>query len=178
MLKKTYSKTKPVCKVTFTLPVEAAPDAEKVALLGDFNDWNAQQGPEMKKQKGYYEATLELEAGRRYEFRYLIDGKRWENDWDADGYVPSPFTGITNSVLILEAVAVEAPAQKEQKPASKPASKKEPVKAEAKPVAKKEAPKTAAKPAAKQQAPKAEAKTVKPASTAKPAKSDLKSTKK
>ncbi len=134
MLKKAYSKTRSVCKVTFTLPVEAAPDAEKVSLLGDFNDWNAQEGPAMKRSKGHYEATLELPAGRSYEFRYLIDGKRWENDWDADGYTPSPFGGITNSVLVLEASNEEKPVKPAaaKKTAVKPALKTGPVTSSAK----------------------------------------------
>lgn len=169
MLKKAYSKTKPVCKVTFSLPIEAAPDAEKVFVLGDFNDWNAQEAPEMKKTQSHFEATIELAAGRRYEFRYLIDGKRWENDWDADGYEPSPFAGIANSIIVLDAVSVKpAAADPAEKPAakkqSKPAAKAAPA---AKPVEKapaKPAPvaKPAAKPAAKAQ-PKTTAKPVKTA---------------
>jgi predicted flap endonuclease-1-like 5' DNA nuclease len=114
MLKKAYSTTQSVCKVTFSLPIEAAPDAEKVMLVGDFNDWNTQAAPVLKKGKKQFETAVELAAGRSYEFRYLIDNKRWENDWDADDYVPSPFAGITNSVLTLDAVAVQsaAPAPK------------------------------------------------------------------
>lgn len=160
MLKKSYSKTKAVCKVTFALPVEVAPDAERVVLLGDFNDWNTSEGSEMKKNTTHFETALELAAGRSYEFRYLIDGKRWENDWDADGYMPSPFAGITNSVLVLEAVAVAEP-KAEPKAAAKPAVKAAP-KAAAKPAVK-AAPKPAAKPA-----PKA------PAKPAAPAKDDKK----
>jgi hypothetical protein len=105
MLEKNYLKTRPVCKVTFTLPLEAAPEAHHVQLLADFNDWGRRHpGVEMKKTKHGYRTTVELEPGRRYEFRYLIDHARWENDWHADGYVPSPFAGIDNSVLILESV--------------------------------------------------------------------------
>ena len=46
---------------------------------------------------------MTLEAGQRYQFRYLLDGVRWENDWDADGYAPNPFNG-ENSVLDLDGV--------------------------------------------------------------------------
>ncbi len=123
MLKKSYSKTQPLCTVTFSLPVEAAPDAEKVVLLGDFNNWIAQEGFEMMRTDTHFEATLELATDRSYEFRYLIDGKRWENDWDADAYLPSPFAGITNSVLVLESMPLEqAPAKTVKKTAApKPA---------------------------------------------------------
>ena len=118
MLKKAYSTTQSVCKVTFSLPIEAAPDAEKVMLVGDFNDWNTQDALVLKKGKNQFETSIELAAGRSYEFRYLIDNKRWENDWEADDYVPSPFAGITNSVLMLDAVAEKpaAPATKAATP--------------------------------------------------------------
>ncbi len=127
ILKKTYSKTKPLCKVTFSLPLEAAPEAEKVFLLGDFNEWDVQNGIEMKRGKTCFETSLELAPGQAYEFRYLIDGKHWENDWDAVAYAPSPFTGITNSVLVLAPVEKQpdvkktppSPPVKSAKPASR-----------------------------------------------------------
>ena len=43
-------------------------------------------------------ATLDLDAGREYQFRYLINGKDWHNDWEADKYVANPFSG-DNSVV-------------------------------------------------------------------------------
>ena len=99
MIKKQFLKTKPVCKAPFILPVEAAPEAEAVTIVGDFNDWDAKNGIKMKKQKnGVFKAVVSLDAGKEYEFRYLIDGKNWENDWDADKYVTTPF-GVDNSVV-------------------------------------------------------------------------------
>ncbi len=102
MIKKQFLKNKPVCKATFTFPAEAAPEAKEVTIVGDFNDWNETDGVPMKKQKdGMFKAMIELEAGRKYEFRYLIDGKKWENDWQADAYVSTPF-GCDNSVVFAE----------------------------------------------------------------------------
>ncbi len=99
MIKKQFLKTKPVCKATFTLPVEAAPGAESVAIIGDFNNWNEAEGIPMKKQKnGLFKAVVELETGKEYQFRYLIDGATWENDWEADDYAPTPY-GVDNSVV-------------------------------------------------------------------------------
>ena len=113
MLKKSYSKTKPVCKVTFTLPVEAVNGAKEVRVLGDFNNWNWENGFKMKAGKKEFTTAVELEAGKQYEFRYLMDNHVWENDWAADNYVASPFFGINNSVVALEtAVAKKAPAKK------------------------------------------------------------------
>lgn len=85
-------------KVVFTLPTEAFPTANSVALLGDFNAWNIEQGIELKKTKELWKATVELETGREYQFRYLINGNIWENAWNAEKYVSTPF-GVDNSVV-------------------------------------------------------------------------------
>lgn len=123
MLKKQYSKTNASCKVTFSLPKEAAPNATEVKLLGEFNNWNIEAGTIMKAGKTEYTATLDLATGRSYEFRYLIDGTKWQNDYQADGYVPSTF-GVDNSVLVLD--IVPAPEKKATTTAKKatPAPKK------------------------------------------------------
>jgi predicted flap endonuclease-1-like 5' DNA nuclease len=139
MLKKQYLKSKPVCKVTFSLPAVAAEGAKEVKVLGDFNNWSWENGIPMKAKKDEYQAVAELEAGRNYEFRYLIDKAQWENDHQADGYVPSGINGIENSVVVVEAAPAAKTAPK-AKAAPKKASttKAAPKKAAAKkPVAKK-----------------------------------------
>lgn len=98
-MKKQYLKSKGVCKVTFTLPKEAVKDAQTVHLVGDFNHWDIQATPMKKMKNGSFQVVLELEIGKSYQFRYLIDGKIWENDWEADQYVPSSFGGTENSVV-------------------------------------------------------------------------------
>jgi hypothetical protein len=45
-------------------------------------------------------ATVELEAGQRYRFRYLLDGKEWLNDWYADDYEDNLY-GTSDSVVDL-----------------------------------------------------------------------------
>lgn len=104
MLKKVYSKTNQVCKVTFSLPIDATYGGQDIRVVGEFNNWNWEEGLAMVKGKTEYTATLELPAGRNYEFRYLVDNGHWENDWAADAYVPSPFDGIDNSVLSVSAL--------------------------------------------------------------------------
>ena len=100
MIKKQFLKSKPVCKVTFTLPKEVAETASEVVLLGEFNEWNPEKGITLKKQKdGSFRTVVELETGKEYAFRYLIDGEKWENDNEADKYIASPF-GAENSVVI------------------------------------------------------------------------------
>ena len=100
-IKKDYLKRKEVCKVTFRLPRIAATDAKNVCIVGEFNDWNIYANPMKKLKSGDYTITLELEPGREYQFRYLIDETRWENDWNADKYVKSPFGDSENSVVIV-----------------------------------------------------------------------------
>jgi 1,4-alpha-glucan branching enzyme len=100
-IKKQYLKSKPVCKVTFTLPKEAVQSAQKVCIVGDFNNWKKKASPLKKLQNGSCKITLDLECGREYQFRYLLDNTIWENDWDADKYVPSGSYDAENSVVIV-----------------------------------------------------------------------------
>ena len=99
-LKKTYSKKEPTkCKVTFTVEAEAAQDAETITIAGDFNSWSSTANKLKKGKDGSFSISLQLDVGREYQFRYLIDGKRWENDWSADKYIPAPFSHTDNSVV-------------------------------------------------------------------------------
>lgn len=97
-LKKNFLKTKPICKVTFSLPAEVADGAKKVELLGEFNDWKKEKAIPMKLKDGEFKATVDLPVDQAYQFRYLIDGEQWVNDWKADRYTPNPF-GKDNSVV-------------------------------------------------------------------------------
>jgi hypothetical protein len=91
-LKKQYLKSKAVCKVTFTLPKQAAGAARSVHIVGA----NC-----MKRLKdGTLTATITLKRGSEYQFRYLLDGAIWENDWSADKYVQNSF-GSDNSVVVV-----------------------------------------------------------------------------
>jgi 1,4-alpha-glucan branching enzyme len=99
MITKQFLKSKALCKATFTLPADLAPEAKKVVLLGEFNGWNAENGIVMKKQKDGFKAVVELEAGKEFQFRYLVDDQLWLNDNAADKYIPTPF-GVENSVVV------------------------------------------------------------------------------
>jgi DNA-directed RNA polymerase omega subunit len=96
-----YLKTRNVCKVKFMLPQNVAPDANSVCIVGDFNDWDTHANPMKKLGNGNYSITLELKPKKEYQFRYLIDGARWENDWNADKYAKSPFGDSENSVVVI-----------------------------------------------------------------------------
>jgi len=98
-IKKVFSKTKPVCKVSFSLDINEINKAEKVAVLGDFNNWNLAEALELKKSKdGIFKGSIDLPVGKEYEFRYLLDTNNWMNDQEADSFVANVF-GAENSVI-------------------------------------------------------------------------------
>jgi 1,4-alpha-glucan branching enzyme len=99
-IKKQYLENNGWCNVTFKLPKDAAPDAELVTIVGDFNDWNLSETKMKKMKNGNFQITLKLHKDREYRFRYLIDAIRWENDWQADRYVPNAF-GCDDSLVIV-----------------------------------------------------------------------------
>ncbi|MFC1838516.1 isoamylase early set domain-containing protein [Thermodesulfobacteriota bacterium] len=98
MARKNYSKTGEFCRVTFELPQEL--NADEISLCGEFNDWNPQKNIMIKRKNGRWSTTISLKAGRKYRYKYLLDGKNWENDWDADAYQRNEF-GSEDSIIKL-----------------------------------------------------------------------------
>lgn len=96
-VKKQFSKTKPVCKVTFTI---VAKDATEVAVVGDFNNWDEKEGALGKLKNGSFKGAFDIPTNASYEFKYLIDGI-YENEEDADRYQFNGFSGTENSVIEL-----------------------------------------------------------------------------
>lgn len=99
MLKKQYLKSKDVCKVTFYTPQQI--EAEQVYLVGDFNEWTEDATPMDKLKDGRFKATVALDKNTEYQFRYLVNGEEWHNDWEADKYVSNPYSG-DNSVVTTQ----------------------------------------------------------------------------
>jgi 1,4-alpha-glucan branching enzyme len=99
-LEKKFLKAKPVCKVKFSLSGDQYKSASTILLVGDFNNWQIGETPLKMAKTGVWSVSLDLETGKHYQFRYLIDGTDWENDSEADGFVPSGL-GSENSVLAL-----------------------------------------------------------------------------
>ena len=54
-----------------------------------------------KLKSGEFKIDLDLEVGKDYQYRYLIDDKIWENDWQADDYIQVPEFSAENSVVTL-----------------------------------------------------------------------------
>jgi CheY-like chemotaxis protein len=103
-VEKKFLETKKASRITFRLPKVAAPDAKSVCIVGDFNNWDIHANPMKKQENKDYVILLDLEQGREYQFRYLIDESKWENDWKADKYVKSPYGDSDNSVVIVDAL--------------------------------------------------------------------------
>jgi len=99
MIKKNYLKSKPVCKVTFKLDAEGIKDANTVSIVGEFNKWKPKKDQMKKLKNGTFTHTMDLEVGKSYQFRYLVDGKSWINEDEADDFVPSGISMEQNSVL-------------------------------------------------------------------------------
>jgi 1,4-alpha-glucan branching enzyme len=98
-LKKRYLKSKPICKVTFEVPKQAAEDATSIHLVGEFNEWDTNLTPLVRRKSGTFNVTVDLESGRDYQYRYLVDGVRWQNDSSADRYQGTHIVGVENSVV-------------------------------------------------------------------------------
>jgi len=134
--------------VLFSLPSEALKGAEKVFVLGDFNNWTSQKGFELKIQEdGSASATIPLEAGKTYRYRFLINDNTWVNDYNAERYESVAGYGIDNCVISVAAPTesepiVEEKAKKVKKPA---ATAKSSTSKSAKPAAKSASKKVAAK---------------------------------
>lgn len=137
-------------QVTFTL--DGAVAAMSAAVCGEFNDWRGDGHVMDRAADGSFNLTVELDTGRRYRFRYLLDGSRWENDWAADDYVPNAFGG-DDSVVDLTALSEPVPSAGKKVAAAKKAAPAKKAAAPAKAAAKK-----AAAPAKKAPAKKAPAK--------------------
>ena len=110
---------KGTASVTFT--VDPGVGAQTAAVCGDWNDWSADADVMRRGAAGGFSLTVDLDAGRTYRFRYLLDGQRWDNDWAADAYVPNSFGG-DDSVVDLTALAEPVPSAAKKAPAKKEAS--------------------------------------------------------
>lgn len=96
MLKKRYVSEGKVCEVTFVLSSDV--QAASAVLVGDFNNWEKNATPMKQTKNGTWQAKVKLEAGREYQYRYVVNGAEWANDQSADRYAAHPYGG-ENSVV-------------------------------------------------------------------------------
>lgn len=72
------------------------PEAQSVAIVGDFNGWDPQGLPLRHAGNGLWTLTIPLKPGR-YQYMYRVDG-RWVTDPLASEFSPDGF-GDENAVL-------------------------------------------------------------------------------
>jgi hypothetical protein len=92
-IKKQFVKTKPVCKVTFSVAAK-----RQMRLLLDFNNWNPKEGTLNKLKNGTFKGVFNIDKDAAYEFKYVIDGA-FVNEIEADSFKWNEFAGAENSVL-------------------------------------------------------------------------------
>jgi 1,4-alpha-glucan branching enzyme len=83
--------------VTFEIPGTIW--AERINLVGDFNNWDHENLPFRHNRQGNWEIEVEMDLGAEYRFRYLLDGTHWRYDWHADKYAPNPDGGYDSIVV-------------------------------------------------------------------------------
>ena len=76
-----------------------SPDAEKVAITGDFSNWHEEGQPLSRGRWGIWYTTIKLLPGD-YQYRLRIDNQ-WADHDDAAERVPNLFGG-ENCILSVE----------------------------------------------------------------------------
>jgi 1,4-alpha-glucan branching enzyme len=77
------------------------PNARKVNIVGDFNNWSTTADPLYDKEgDGRWTIHLPLKHGR-YEYKFLVDNEKWQPDPMNPNDVDDGFGGL-NSVLVVE----------------------------------------------------------------------------
>ena len=94
-IKKQFVKTKPVCKVTFSVE---AKEANVASVVGDFNNWNSELGELSKLKNGTFKGVFDLPKDASYEFKYVVDGT-FVNEPESDSFKWNDFAGAENGVL-------------------------------------------------------------------------------
>lgn len=94
MLTKKFFKTKDEADITFEF---SRSGVTSVSLVGEFNDWQAIELT-FNKKSASFKTKLRLPKNNEFQFRYLLNGIEWENDYEADQYIPNGF-GTENSVV-------------------------------------------------------------------------------
>jgi hypothetical protein len=101
MIHKTHSPLAGYTRVIFELP--ASLWADRIWVVGDFNDGQPHQTPLHQERDGGWRAVLDLPVGHQYHFRYLVDGA-WHTDFQADGFAVGA-EGLPLSLIDTTALA-------------------------------------------------------------------------
>src|SRR6266496_1823498 len=75
--------------------------AKSVALAGDFNGWNQAAHPLERDSSGLWLVELKTPQAGRYQYKFIVDNKRWTED-PSNGMKVSDGYGGLNSLLVIE----------------------------------------------------------------------------
>jgi hypothetical protein len=91
-IKKQFVKTKPVCKVTFSVKRQMRLQLLEILTIG------TQRRTLNKLKNGTFKGVFSIDKDAAYEFKYVIDGA-FVNETEADSFKWNEFAGAENSVL-------------------------------------------------------------------------------
>lgn len=95
MMSKRFFKTRDEVEVTFQIDADGI---ESAAVVTDRHDWQPRAMKRTARGKGPFRIKIRFPKDEPVQFRYLLDGSRWENDEAADAYWPNAW-GSDNSVV-------------------------------------------------------------------------------
>jgi len=72
--------------------------AEKVSVVGDFNDWNKDKNP-MQLEGGVWKTSIPLKKGR-HEYKFVINGTDWITDPKCSQNVPDKYGGKSSVIEV------------------------------------------------------------------------------
>jgi 1,4-alpha-glucan branching enzyme len=84
MLKRRKISGSNTVKVSFILPADDS--RLPASVVGDFNEWNPEADPMVRRSNGTFSAVVSLVADATYRFRYRSGDGTWFNDDAADEY--------------------------------------------------------------------------------------------
>ncbi len=76
-------------------------EARSVSLAGDFNGWKGAANPLLRDSSGLWLAEVKTPAVGRYQYKFIVDGKRWTEDPSNGMKVLDGYGGL-NSLLVIE----------------------------------------------------------------------------
>ncbi len=91
MITRTPVRGRPRVRIEFVLPERRL--SGPVSVVGEFNDWDPAALPLEVRDDGTRAATVVLDAGRSYAFRYRGADGRWYDEETSDGVVPDRVSG-------------------------------------------------------------------------------------
>jgi serine protease AprX len=75
--------------------------ADTVSVAGDFNGWSGTASPLARNSSGLWSIDIVLPGAGRFEYKFVINGRRWIEDPSNGMKAPDNHGGL-NSVLVIE----------------------------------------------------------------------------